>query len=48
MIFLLVDDDGTIRCVMPVDGFLWMANREFEVPTVTGLQRIRLHQDHRS
>ena len=46
--FFTLDDDGTIHCVLPVDGFLWMANREIEVPTVTGLQRIQLHRDHRS
>ena len=45
--FFTLDDDGTIRCELPVDGFLWMANREIEVPTVTGLQRIQLRRDQR-
>ena len=46
--FFTLDDDGAIRCVLPVDGFLWMANREIEVPTVTGMQRIQLRRDQRS
>ena len=46
--FFTLDDDGTIRCELPVDGFMWMANREVEVPTVTGLQRLQLRRDQRS
>lgn len=45
--FFTLDDDGTIRCVLPVDGFLWTANREIDIPTVTGLQRLRLSRDQR-
>jgi len=43
--FFTLDDDGTIRCVLPVDGFIWMANREIEIPTVSGPQSLQLRRD---
>jgi molecular chaperone DnaJ len=43
--FFRLDDDGTIRCEMPVDGFAWIANRQVKVPTVTGFQALQLSRD---
>lgn len=43
--FFKLDDDGTIRCEMPVDGFAWIANRQVQVPTLTGLQALQLDRD---
>ena len=43
--FFQLDDDGTTRCEVPVDGFAWIANRSIEVPTLTGLQNIQLSRD---
>lgn len=43
-----LDADGTLRCEMPVDGFAWMAERWVEVPTLAGLQHMRLRRAHRS
>ncbi len=43
-----LDEDGTLRCEMPVDGFAWMAERWVEVPTLSGLQQMRLRRAHRS
>ena len=40
-----LDQDGTLRCAIPVDGFAWIANRAIEVPTLDGLQTIQLHRD---
>lgn len=37
-------DDGVLRCEMPVDGFAWLAGAWIEVPTLTGLQQMRLHR----
>ena len=34
--------DGTLRCTVPVDGFAWAAGREVAVPTLAGLQRLKL------
>lgn len=39
-----VGDDGTLRCDMPVDGFAWIASAWIEVPTLTGLQQMRLRR----
>ncbi|GAA4343520.1 molecular chaperone DnaJ [Variovorax defluvii] len=39
--FFQLDDDGTLRCEVPVDGFAWIAERPVQVPTVTGLQSLR-------
>jgi molecular chaperone DnaJ len=46
--FFQLDDDGTIRCEIPVDGFAWIANRLIQVPTVTGLQPMQLSRDRLS
>lgn len=43
-----LDDDGTIHCDMPVDGFAWMANRPLKVPTVSGFQTVQLSRDRLS
>lgn len=43
--FFELDDDGTVRCGIPVDGFAWIANRQIQVPTVAGLQTINLRRD---
>jgi len=45
--FFVLGDDGILRCEMPVDGFAWVANRWIDVPTLTGIQRMRLQRDHR-
>lgn len=37
-------DDGTLRCEMPVDGFAWIAGAWVDVPTLTGLQQMRLRR----
>ena len=40
--FMSLQDDGTIRIEIPVDGFCWLAGRWVEVPTLQGLRRMRL------
>jgi len=40
--FFKLDDDGTLRCEVPVDGFAWVAGRQLQVPTLTGLQSLQL------
>ena len=40
-----LDDDGVLRCEMPVNGYAWMAGRWVDVPTPTGLQQMRLNRD---
>jgi molecular chaperone DnaJ len=42
----VLGDDGILRCEMPVDGFAWIASRWTEVPTLTGLQQMRLQHGH--
>jgi molecular chaperone DnaJ len=37
-----VEPDGTLKCEMPVDGFLWTANRWVDVPSPRGLQQMKL------
>jgi molecular chaperone DnaJ len=44
--FFTVDEDGTVRCELPVDGFAWVANRWIEVPTPGGLQQMRLQRGY--
>jgi molecular chaperone DnaJ len=44
--FFILDNDAILRCEMPVDGFAWMASRWIDVPTLTGVQRMRLRRDH--
>lgn len=46
--FFQVDEDGTVRCEVPVDGFAWIANRSVQVPTLAGPQTLQLHRDQRS
>jgi molecular chaperone DnaJ len=46
--FFELHDNGTIRCEMPVDGFAWIANRLVQVPTLGGLQPLRLSRDQLS
>ncbi|KWT95812.1 MULTISPECIES: DnaJ C-terminal domain-containing protein [unclassified Variovorax] len=40
--FFKLDDDGTLRCEVPVDGFAWIAGKPLQVPTLTGLQSLQL------
>ncbi len=42
--FFGVEADGTLTCVLPVDGFAWIANRWINVPTPRGLQQMRLRR----
>jgi molecular chaperone DnaJ len=44
--FFTLDEDGTVRCELPVDGFAWVANRWIEVPTPSGLQQMRLKRGY--
>ena len=37
-----LDDDGTVRCHVPVDGFLWVAQRPVQVPTLDGPHTVAL------
>ena len=37
-----LDDDGTVRCRVPVDGFLWVAQRPVQVPTLDGPHTLAL------
>ena len=46
--FFKLDDDGTVRCEMPIDGFAWIANRQIKVPTVSGFQTVQLSRDRLS
>jgi len=41
---LVRDDDGTVRCELPVDGFGWIANQAVDVPTLRGKQPLRLQR----
>ena len=41
---LVRDDDGTVRCELPVDGFGWIANRTIDVPTLRGKQPLNLQR----
>ena len=45
---LKLDKDGTVLCDLPVDGFMWIANRFVHVPTLGGLQSIQLQRDQLS
>jgi molecular chaperone DnaJ len=42
----VLHDDGVLHCQMPVDGFAWMVNRWVDVPTLTGVQQMRLRRSH--
>ena len=41
---LVRDDDGTVRCELPVDGFGWIANHLIDIPTLQGKQPLRLQR----
>ncbi|MDO8773633.1 MAG: DnaJ C-terminal domain-containing protein [Burkholderiaceae bacterium] len=43
--FFTLDDDGVLRCEMPVNGYAWMAGRWVDVPTPDGAQQLRLNRD---
>jgi molecular chaperone DnaJ len=43
--FFVLDDNGTIHCEIPVDGFAWVSNRVIQVPTVGGYQPLQLRRD---
>lgn len=40
-----LDDNGVLRCEMPVNGYAWMAGSWTDVPTPDGLQHMRLTRD---
>ena len=40
--FFKLDDDGTLHCALPVCGFAWLANRAVPLPTLVGLQSLKL------
>lgn len=42
--FFSAGRDGTVACVLPVDGFAWMAERWVELPTLHGVQQMRLRR----
>jgi molecular chaperone DnaJ len=44
--FFELEEDGTVRCEIPVDGFAWIANRWVQVPTPAGLQQMKLRRGH--
>lgn len=41
---LVRDNDGTVRCELPVDGFGWIANRTIDIPTLKGPQSLTLQR----
>lgn len=41
----VLDEEGVLRCEMPVNGYAWMAGRWVDVPTPDGLQQMRLSRD---
>ena len=43
--FFELGDDGSVRCEVPVDGFAWIANRAIEVPTLAGLQTLKIKRE---
>ena len=45
--FFVLDDDGTLRCELPVNGFAWLANRPLAVPTLAGLHTLALDREQR-
>jgi len=45
--FFKAADDGTLRCEMPVDGFAWLAETWIAVPTLRGMQQMRLRRGRR-
>lgn len=43
--FFVLDEEGVLRCEMPVNGYAWMAGRWVDVPTPEGMQQMRLSRD---
>jgi len=43
--FFMLEDDGVVRCEVPVDGFAWVAGRTLQVPTLHGLQPLKMRRD---
>lgn len=43
--FFQLDEDGTLRCELPVNGFAWIANRTVQLPTLAGPQPLQLRRD---
>lgn len=43
--FFTLEEDGTVKLELPVDGFAWIAHRWIDVPTPDGLQQMRLRRD---
>jgi len=43
--FFTLDEQGVLRCEMPVNGYAWMTGRWVEVPTPDGLQHMRLNRE---
>jgi molecular chaperone DnaJ len=39
-----LDEQGVLRCEMPVNGYAWMTQRWIDVPTPDGLQQMRLNR----
>lgn len=39
-----LEDDGRLRCRLPVDGFAWLGNRTVPVPTLDGVQPLALRR----
>jgi len=42
--FFALDEDGTVKVEVPVDGFAWIAGRWTDVPTPYGLRQMRLQR----
>lgn len=42
--FFVAGKQGSLSCEMPVDGFAWLAEAWIEVPTLNGLQQMRLRR----
>lgn len=40
-------DPGALRCELPVDGFAWLAEAWIELPSLNGLQQMRLRRNRR-
>jgi len=46
--FFTLEDGGVVRCEVPVDGFAWVAGRPLQVPTLHGLQPLKMRRDQLS
>lgn len=45
--FFVLDEDGTVRCSLPVNGFAWLANRPVLLPTLSGEHTLVLDRTQR-